>query len=125
VAVISFALLLMRWIWLVLGVHGALRRAHRRARCRAPSHLLNLATTWPAFAVRSRWPPRCPCPCCCAASPSRARLLIFLATGVILFTLVMGASPAAAAAPLPPHEDTDPARGAQARAAACMAAMAS
>jgi CPA1 family monovalent cation:H+ antiporter len=43
-------------------------------------------------------------------------LLIFLATGVILFTLVMGASPAAAAAPLPPHEDADPARGAQARA---------
>lgn len=46
VAAISFALLLMRWIWLVLGVHGSLLRAHRQGKMtERPSKLLNLATT--------------------------------------------------------------------------------
>jgi CPA1 family monovalent cation:H+ antiporter len=36
----------MRWIWLVLGVHGSLLRAHRQGKMsERPSPLLTLATT--------------------------------------------------------------------------------
>ncbi|MCZ2103819.1 MAG: Na+/H+ antiporter [Comamonadaceae bacterium] len=130
VAVISFALLLMRWGWITLGVHRALRSAHRQGRMtEKPSALLNLATTMAgirgavtlaaALSIPVHLPSGAPFP--------ERNLLIFLATGVILFTVILGA----VTLPfilrrMPAHEDTEAQHEERlARAAACRAAIAS
>ena len=130
VAVISFGLLLVRWVWIELGVHRSLRRAHREGKmAEKPSHLLNLATTMAGIrgavtlAAALSIPVALP-----SGRPFPERdLLIFLATGVILFTLVL----AAVALPLilkrmPAHEDTEAQQEERAaRVVACKAAIAS
>ena len=130
VVVISFALLLMRWVWITLGVHGALRRAHQEGKMlEKPSHLLNLATTMAGIRGAVTLAAALSIPVHMRSGlpfPSRD-LLIFLATGVILFTLVLGSI----ALPLllrrmPAHEDTETQHEERsARAAACKAAIAS
>ena len=94
VAVISVALLLMRWIWLVLGVHGSLLRAHRQGKMsERPSALLNLATTLAGIRGAVTLAGALSVPMLLNnGQPFPARdMLIFLATGTILFTLVIGA----------------------------------
>ena len=93
VAVISVALLLMRWIWLVLGVHGSLLRAHRQGKMsERPSALLNLATTLAGIRGAVTLAGALSVPMLLNnGQPFPARdMLIFLATGTILFTLVIG-----------------------------------
>jgi Na+/H+ antiporter len=129
VLAISAALLLMRWIWITLGVQGSLARAHHQGKmAERPSHLLNLATTLAgirgavtlagALSVPMLLPGG-------GAFPERD-LLIFLATGTILVTLVLGSiglplilrhMPAPAESPTVREERL-------ARIAACKAAMA-
>ncbi|MDR2327615.1 MAG: Na+/H+ antiporter [Acidovorax sp.] len=130
VAVISFALLLLRWIWITLGVHGALRKAHREGRmAEKPSALLNLATTMAGIrgAVTLAAALSIPVHMRGGVPFPERDLLIFLATGVILFTLVL----AAITLPIilrrmPPHEDTETQHEERhARAVACKAAIAS
>ena len=130
VVVISFALLLMRWIWITLGVHGALRKAHREGRmAEKPSALLNLATTMAGIrgAVTLAAALSIPVHLRGGAPFPERDLLIFLATGVILCTLVL----AAVTLPIilrrmPPHEDTETQHEERmARATACKAAIAS
>ena len=130
VVVISFALLLMRWIWITLGVHGALRKAHREGRmAEKPSALLNLATTMAGIrgAVTLAAALSIPVHMRGGAPFPERDLLIFLATGVILCTLVL----AAVTLPIilrrmPPHEDTETQHEERmARATACKAAIAS
>ncbi|MEG3002932.1 MAG: Na+/H+ antiporter [Comamonas sp.] len=130
VVVISVALLLLRWVWITLGVHGALRRAHREGKMlEKPSHLLNLATTMAGIRGAVTLAAALSIPVHMrggAPFPSRD-LLIFLATGVILFTLILGSI----ALPLllrrmPAHEDTETQHEERsARATACKAAIAS
>jgi CPA1 family monovalent cation:H+ antiporter len=93
VLVVSVALLGLRWLWLMLGVRGALRRALAQGKLVGqPSPLLTLAATLAgirgavtlagALAVPLLLPD---------GSPFPARhLLIFLATGTILCTLLIG-----------------------------------
>ena len=130
VAVISIALLLVRWAWITLGVHGALRKAHREGKmAEKPSHLLNLATTMAGIrgAVTLAAALSIPVHLHNGRPFPERDLLIFLATGVILFTLVLGAI----ALPLilrrmPPHEDTETQlEERNARTVACKAAIAS
>jgi len=130
VAVISIALLLVRWAWITLGVHGALRKAHREGKmAEKPSHLLNLATTMAGIrgAVTLAAALSIPVHLHNGRPFPERDLLIFLATGVILFTLVLGAI----ALPLilrrmPPHEDTEAQLEERAaRTVACKAAIAS
>lgn len=130
VSAISLGLLLVRWVWITLGVHRSLRKAHREGRMEEkPSALLNLATTMAGIrgavtlAAALSIPVALP-----SGKPFPERdLLIFLATGVILFTLVLGA----VTLPLilrrmPPHEDTEAQNEERAaRIAACKAAIAS
>ena len=130
VAAISCALLALRWAWLMLGVRSSLHKAHRQGRMvERPSALLTLATTVAGI--------RCAVTLAAALSipthlangrvfPER-NLLIFLATGTILFTLVLGSI----VLPLllrriPPVEDTQAQHEERlARTAACQAAIAS
>ncbi|WP_448252062.1 Na+/H+ antiporter [Ottowia oryzae] len=90
---ISLALLALRWIWLTLGVQGSLWRAHREGKmAEKPSYLLTLATTLAgirgavtlagALSVPLLLNNRHPFP--------GRDLLVFLATGTILFTLIIG-----------------------------------
>ena len=92
VAAISCALLLLRWIWLCLGVRGALRKAHRLGRMQeAPSALLTLATTLAGIRGAVTLAAALSIPTHLANGrlfPERG-LVIFLATGTILFTLVL------------------------------------
>ena len=93
VAAISFALLLLRWIWLTLGVQGALLRAHRLGKmAERPSQLLNLATTFAGIRGAVTLAGALSVPMLMNnGEPFPARdMLIFLATGTILFTLVLG-----------------------------------
>ncbi|MNV51275.1 Sodium, potassium, lithium and rubidium/H(+) antiporter [compost metagenome] len=92
VVVISVALLLMRWVWLMLGVQRSLNQAHRQGKmAEKPSRLLILATTVAgirgavSLAAALSVPLLLPSG---QAFPSRD-LLIFLATGTILFTLIL------------------------------------
>ncbi len=90
---ISVALLGLRWLWLTLGVRRSLRRAHERGdMAERPSPLLTLASTLAgirgavtlagALSVPLLLPSGVPFP---------ARdLLVFLATGTILCTLIIG-----------------------------------
>lgn len=93
VLVVTLALLALRWIWLRLGVRGSLWRVHERgAMLEQPSPLLTLATTLAgirgavtlagALSVPLLMPDG-------SAFPGRDDL-IFLATGTILATLLIG-----------------------------------
>ena len=130
VAAISFGLLFVRWVWIEIGVHRSLRVAHRQGKmAEKPSHLLNLATTMAGIrgAVTLAAALSIPVQMHSGKPFPERDLLIFLATGVILFTLVLGAI----ALPLilrrmPAHEDTETQQEERlARAAACRAAIAS
>ena len=130
VAAISFALLAVRWLWITVGVQRALRTAHREGKmAEKPSRLLNLATTMAGIRGAVTLAAALAIP---VALPSGKHfperdLLIFLATGVILFTLILGA----VALPwilgrMPAHEDTEAQQEErEARTAACKAAIAS
>ncbi|QIL71468.1 Na+/H+ antiporter [Diaphorobacter sp. HDW4B] len=128
VAAISSALLLLRWIWITLGVHGALRRAHHSGKmAERPSALLNLATTFAGIRGAVTLAGALSVPILLNnGEPFPARgMLIFLATGTILFTLVLGS----VALPiilrhLPPTGEPPTVREERlAREAGCMAAM--
>ncbi|MDR0216056.1 MAG: Na+/H+ antiporter [Comamonas sp.] len=128
VAAISFALLLMRWIWLTLGVHGSLLRAHRQGKMsERPSPLLNLATTLAGIRGAVTLAGALSVPMLLNnGQPFPARdMLIFLATGTILFTLVIGAVGLPIVLRyLPAHEESPTVREERlAREQACMAAM--
>ena len=130
VAIISLALLFVRWVWIEVGVQRSLHRAHQAGKLPVqPSRLLNLATTMAGIRGAVTLAAALSIP---VALPSGAPfperdLLIFLATGVILFTLVLGA----VTLPLilrciPAHEDTETQQEERAaRATACRAAIAS
>lgn len=93
VVAISTALLLMRWIWLTLAMQGALLKAHLEGKmAERPSWLLTLATTLAGIRGAVTLAGALSVPLVMGDnSPFPAReLLIFLATGTILFTLVVG-----------------------------------
>ena len=128
VAAISVALLVMRWIWLMLGVHGSLLRAHRQGKmAERPSALLNLATTLAGIRGAVTLAGALSVPMLLNnGQPFPARdMLIFLATGTILFTLVIGSvGLPIVLRHLPPHEESPTVREERiAREHACMAAM--
>lgn len=128
VAAISFALLLIRWIWLVVGVHGSLLRAHKQGKiAERPSPLLNLATTLAGIRGAVTLAGALSVPMLLNnGQPFPARdMLVFLATGVILFTLVIGSVGLPLVLRLlPPHEESPTVREERlAREQACMAAM--
>ena len=130
VAAISCALLALRWAWLMLGVRSSLHKAHRQGRMvERPSALLTLATTVAGIRGAVALAAALSIPTHLANGrvfPER-NLLIFLATGTILFTLVLGSI----VLPLllrriPPVEDTQAQHEERlARTAACQAAIAS
>ena len=130
VAAISCALLALRWAWLMLGVRSSLHKAHRQGRMvERPSALLTLATTVAGIRGAVTLAAALSIPTHLAKGrvfPER-NLLIFLATGTILFTLVLGSI----VLPLllrriPPVEDTQAQHEERlARTAACQAAIAS
>ena len=130
VAAISCALLALRWAWLMLGVRSSLHKAHRQGRMvERPSALLTLATTVAGIRGAVTLAAALSIPTHLATGrvfPER-NLLIFLATGTILFTLVLGSI----VLPLllrriPPVEDTQAQHEERlARTAACQAAIAS
>ena len=130
VAAISCALLALRWAWLMLGVRSSLHKAHRQGRMvERPSALLTLATTVAGIRGAVTLAAALSIPTHLANGrvfPER-NLLICLATGTILFTLVLGSI----VLPLllrriPPVEDTQAQHEERlARTAACQAAIAS
>ena len=93
VLAISAGLLLLRWIWISLGVHGALVRAHRQGKmAEHPSQLLTLATTMAGIRGAVTLAAALSIPITLhdgTPFPERG-LLIFLATGTIILTLVLG-----------------------------------
>ena len=127
---ITAALLAVRWIWLTLGVVHTLQKAHHQGKAvEKPSHLLNLATTMAGIRGAVTLAGALSIPVLLPsgdAFPAR-HMLIFLATGVILLTLILGAI----ALPLilrfmPKHEDNENQREERAaRLMACKAAVAS
>ena len=93
VVLISVALLLLRWIWVSLGVARSLHKAHRAGKMiEKPSRWLNLATTLAGIRGAVTLAGALSVPLLLNnGQPFPARdLLIFLATGTILFTLVLG-----------------------------------
>lgn len=128
VAAISFALLLMRWIWLVLRAWLAAARPPAGQDVRAPSPLLNLATTLAGIRGAVTLAGALSVPMLLNnGQPFPGRdMLVFLATGTILFTLVIGAvGLPIVLRHLPPHEESPTVREERlAREQACMAAMA-
>jgi len=90
---ISIALLLLRWIWLTLGVHGSLLRAHLEGKMmERPSRLLTLVSTLAGIRGAVTLAAALSIPLYLnngTPFPGRDEL-IFLATGTILFTLVVG-----------------------------------
>jgi len=93
VVAISTALLALRWFWLSIGVRGSLRKVHAQGKmAETPSPLLTLATTLAGIRGAVTLAGALSVPMVLhggAPFPSRD-LLIFLATGTILFTLVVG-----------------------------------
>lgn len=91
-ALITLALLAMRWIWLMLGVRGSLWKAHEVGKMdEQPSALLTLATTLAGIRGAVTLAGALSVPLLLgtgAPFPARGQL-IFLATGTILFTLVI------------------------------------
>ncbi|MEN5180088.1 Na+/H+ antiporter [Comamonas sp. 4034] len=93
VAIISVALLVLRWIWLMLGVRRSLHKAHRAGKLvEKPDMWLNLATTLAGIRGAVTLAGALSVPLLLNnGQPFPARdMLIFLATGTILFTLVIG-----------------------------------
>jgi CPA1 family monovalent cation:H+ antiporter len=90
---ISAALLLMRWAWLSTGVHTSLGRAHAEGKLtEKPSPLLTLATTLAGIRGAVTLAGALSVPLLLndgSAFPARDQL-IFIATGTILLTLLMG-----------------------------------
>ncbi|MBF6629963.1 MAG: Na+/H+ antiporter [Comamonas sp.] len=130
VAAISFALLAVRWLWITIGVQRALRTAHREGKmAQPPSKLLNLATTMAGIRGAVTLAAALAIPVSMGdGSPFPERdLLIFLATGVILFTLILGAVTLPwILGRMPAHEDTEAQQEERAaRMAACKAAIGS
>ncbi len=130
VLVITVALLAVRWAWVTVAVVRSLRKAHNEGRMTdKPSHLLNLATTMAGIRGAVTLAGALSIPMVLPsgdAFPAR-HMLIFLATGVILLTLILGAI----SLPLilrfmPKHEDTEQQQEERAaRLAACKAAITS
>lgn len=130
VLAISAALLLLRWVWLQLAVRGSLRRAHRDGRmAEQPSWRLTLATTLAGIRGAVTLAGALSIPLMVDADtpfPSRD-LLVFLATGTILVTLLVGSI----GLPLVLRNLPQPAEAAEvreereARIAACHAAISS
>lgn len=128
-AAISAALLLMRWIWLTLGVQGSLARAHHQGKmAERPSQLLSLATTMAGIRGAVTLAGALSVPMLLNnGQPFPGRdMLIFLATGTILFTLVLGsiALPPILRRLPPPGESPTVREERLARIAACQSAMA-
>ncbi len=93
VAIISVALLALRWIWLMLGVSRSLHKAHQAGKLiKKPDLWLNLATTLAGIRGAVTLAGALSVPLLLNnGQPFPARdMLIFLATGTILFTLVIG-----------------------------------
>ncbi|MEJ5030585.1 Na+/H+ antiporter [Comamonas sp. MYb21] len=93
VAIISIALLALRWIWLMLGVSRSLHKAHQAGKLvKKPDLWLNLATTLAGIRGAVTLAGALSVPLLLNnGQPFPARdMLIFLATGTILFTLVIG-----------------------------------
>jgi Na+/H+ antiporter len=93
VLAITAALLALRWIWLTLGVRRSLRRAHHEGRkADAPSALLTLATTLAGIRGAVTLAGALSVPLLLTdGTPFPAReQLVFLATGTILCTLLVG-----------------------------------
>lgn len=93
VAIISIALLSLRWIWLMLGVSRSLHKAHQAGKLvKKPDLWLNLATTLAGIRGAVTLAGALSVPLLLNnGQPFPARdMLIFLATGTILFTLVIG-----------------------------------
>lgn len=129
VAAISAALLLMRWVWITLGVQGSLARAHHQGKmAERPSQLLNLATTMAGIRGAVTLAGALSVPMLLNnGQPFPGRdMLIFLATGTILFTLVLGsiALPPILRRLPPPGESPTVREERLARIAACQSAMA-
>ncbi len=130
VLVITVALLAVRWAWVTVAVVRSLRKAHNEGRVTdKPSHLLNLATTMAGIRGAVTLAGALSIPMVLPsgdAFPAR-HMLIFLATGVILLTLILGAI----SLPLilrfmPKHEDTEQQQVERAaRLTACKAAITS
>ena len=93
VAIISIALLVLRWLWISFGVHASLMKAHRHGKLEErPSQLLTLATTLAGIRGAVILAAALSIPLYVKNhEPFPAReLVIFIATGVILFTLIVG-----------------------------------
>ncbi len=130
VVVITVALLAVRWAWITVAVVRSLRKAHSQGKITdKPSHLMNLATTMAGIRGAVTLAGALSIPMVLPsgdAFPAR-HMLIFLATGVILLTLILGAI----ALPvilrfMPKHEDTEQQQEERsARLTACKAAIAS
>ncbi len=126
---ISTALLALRWIWLTLGVQGSLWKAHREGKmAEKPSHLLTLATTLAGIRGAVTLAGALSVPLLLHNGqpfPSRD-LLIFLATGTILLTLVIGSVglPLVLRRMPPPGEPESAHEERHARLVACKAAIA-
>ena len=130
VLVITVALLAVRWACVTVAVVRSLRKAHNEGRVTdKPSHLLNLATTMAGIRGAVTLAGALSIPMVLPsgdAFPAR-HMLIFLATGVILLTLILGAI----SLPLilrfmPKHEDTEQQQEERAaRLTACKAAITS
>ncbi|WP_213767453.1 Na+/H+ antiporter [Caballeronia sp. dw_19] len=128
-AAISSALLLLRWFWLTIGVQGSLWRAHTEGKMiEKPSYLLTIATTLAGIrgAVTLAGALSVPLLLNNATSFPGRDLLIFLATGTILFTLVIGSIglPLVLKRMPPSGEPTSAREERRARVAACKAAIA-
>jgi len=130
VCAISVGLLLLRWIWLTLGVRGSLWRAHREGKMvERPSRLLALVTTLAGIRGAVTLAGALSIPLLMNnGEPFPARnQLIFLATGTILLTLLIGSIGLPLVLRRLPHsgEPKSTAEERQARLAACKAAIAS
>jgi len=93
VAIISIALLALRWIWLMLGVSRSLHKAHQAGKLiKNPDLWLTLAPTLAGIRGAVTLAGALSVPLLLNnGQPFPARdMLIFLATGTILFTLVIG-----------------------------------
>jgi CPA1 family monovalent cation:H+ antiporter len=128
VIAISVMLLGVRWAWLMLGVRRSLRRVHAEGKmAEPPSSLLRLATTVAGIRGAVTLAGALSVPLFLPdGSPFPARgMLIFLATGVIICTLLIGSI----ALPLilrrlpPPGEPPDLREERAARTMACRAAL--
>jgi Na+/H+ antiporter len=127
---ISAALLVLRWIWLTVGVQGSLVRAHMDGKMvEKPSYLLTLATTLAGIrgAVTLAGALSVPLMLNNGAPFPGRDLMIFLATGTILFTLVVGSIglPLVLRRMPPSGEPLSAREERRARLAACQAVIAS